>query len=311
MITLITHHDPDGDAVGAVLGIRAALDAAQIRSRAYLWGTLPRWFPAMVATIGAPPFETAGYTPIRGERVVLLDAGSTTRCGAWIGDHPPRLTLIVDHHDNPPDPADVVILDPAATSTCELVVHRCTQIARALWAPIAWNRQAASWLAVGVRTDTLDFSVPGISGETLRTAAFLTDLGAPIALIAQVIRRSVTAAQLDVACALWQERQVIGSATVIVAAAERLRAARATIGDARLVFVLAGMTQDVPLVVLLGEDPVTAQVRVSVRSVTEGPALAVARALGGGGHGAAAGAVLTGSLADARARLQAVLEAGV
>jgi len=51
-------------------------------------------------------------------------------------------------------------------------------------------------------------------------------------------------------------------------------------------------------------------VRVSIRSVTPGRALTMARAIGGGGHGEAAGAVVARPLEDVVAGLQAVLEAG-
>lgn len=309
MITVLTHERPDGDAVGAALGLVAAIRAGGGEARAYLWGAAPRWFPSLHAALGGPAYETGPYAPLDGERVALVDAGDPVRCGAAL-ETPPPLTVIVDHHNNPPAAADVVILDPQATSACDLIVQRWDDLAQALGVALSLTSQAASWLALGIRTDTLDLSVPGVDEGVLTRLGRLADAGADLARIAQVVRRSATSAHLDLQCELWLARRVVGDAALFVASADRLAAAGVSVNDAKMVLTLASLAQDVDLAVLAVEDREAGKVRVSIRSVTPGRALTMARAIGGGGHGEAAGAVVARPLEDVVAGLQAVLEAG-
>lgn len=309
MITVLTHERPDGDAVGAALGLVAAIRAGGGEARAYLWGAAPRWFPSLHAALGGPAYETGPYAPLDGERVALVDAGDPVRCGAALGT-PPPLALIVDHHDNPPAAADVVIRDPQATSACDLIVQRWDDLAQALGVALTLTPQAASWLALGIRTDTLDLSVPGVDEGVLRRLGRLADAGADLARIAQVVRRSATSAHLDLQCELWLARRVVGDAALFVASADLLAAAGVSVNDAKMVLTMASLASDVDLAVLAVEDREAGKVRVSIRSATPGRALTMARAIGGGGHGEAAGAVVARPLDDVVAGLQAVLEAG-
>ena len=77
-----------------------------------------------------------------------------------------------------------------------------------------------------------------------------------------------------------------------------------------MVLTLASLDSGIDLAVLAVEDREAGNVRVSIRSVTPGRALTMARAIGGGGHGEAAGAVVALPLDDVVAGLQAVLAAG-
>lgn len=307
---MLTHERPDGDAIGAALGLAAAIQAGGGRASVYLWGDLPRWFGALHRRLGGPEPLTGPYTPLPGARVALVDAGGPARCGAMLGAAAPPLALIVDHHDDPPAAADVVMVDPQATSACDLIVQRWDDLAQALGVRLALSPTAAAWLSVGMRTDTLDFSVSGVDGALLRRLARLADAGAPLADIAALLRRSSSAAHLDLQSALWSGRlQVAPDAVVMVAMADVLASSGVNPNDAKMVLYLAGQVQGLDLAVLVVEDAAAGVIRVSARSASAGRALAVARTLGGGGHPMAAGAVLRG--VDLAAALPRIIAAAV
>src|SRR5919204_4496880 len=94
---LVTHENPDGDALGSLLALKLALDALGKDSEMYLYGDapLPREYAFMPleGLLREPPADAA-------ERVlVALDCANEQR----LGPHPTLLersplTIDVDHH---------------------------------------------------------------------------------------------------------------------------------------------------------------------------------------------------------------------
>src|SRR5947207_1426591 len=117
---LVTHENPDGDALGSILGTHIALEQLGKDSVMYLSGTL-----------GLP--QEYGFMDLRGlrrdlpddaaERVLLaLDCANAQRTGIAPDDLQRfLLTIDVDHHHDNSRFAGLNLIVPNASSTSEIV----------------------------------------------------------------------------------------------------------------------------------------------------------------------------------------------
>lgn len=301
MISILTHTNPDGDAVGAAFFARALLAAEGCAATVYLFGDLPRWFGAAHALLGAPPFRTG---PAPAGPCWLLDAPALSRCGAGnVAEQ--DIKMLIDHH--PADPATraaaaVVVVNESATSACELLAWEARSIRG--WQP---SPDAAGWLYLGMRTDSLAFATSETSAWTHDLAAWLIHRGAPHAELAALLRRSLTRDHLAFQAAALARAAYLGDVLLLSVSASERRRYGVGENDCKMLLSIAGQLADVDLVVLAfdADDGATL---VSARSATAGRAAALACALGGGGHPRAAGARVASGLDDVVIQISGLLQ---
>jgi phosphoesterase RecJ-like protein len=82
--------------------------------------------------------------------------------------------VMIDHHQEPDDYADIMFSNPAIGSTCEFVF----QIIDAMGLAKHINQDIASCLYTGIVTDTGSFRFPSVTSATHRAVATLIDAGA-------------------------------------------------------------------------------------------------------------------------------------
>jgi len=308
---LVTHRQPDGDAIGACLGLAEALREGGARAQVFLWGPLPRWFSDLADRLGKPAWSNDPF-PVswsRSDRLILLDTSDLTHCGPDGPALDTPITMIVDHHTNTPAVAGHTIIDPHASSTCELIMRHWSAIGQILGVPLQLSPWTAAWLALGIRTDTLAFQTSTVTSDTWRCMAACADTGAPINETAQRLTRSMTSLLLDLQAAIWRDRLTVGPLVVLTAQKKTLEFFGVSPNDVKVVLGYAAMASDVDIVALIVEDAETNTYRLSVRSATPGHALALATRFGGGGHSMSAGATIPRTTSIARLRT-AVIQAG-
>jgi bifunctional oligoribonuclease and PAP phosphatase NrnA len=288
---LATHREPDGDAIGSLLGLGWLLRAQGKHV------TLACQDPAPADVTFLPGVEditTHGPDPAD-DLLVALDAGDLGRLGdlvtpaAWAAVP----SLVVDHHASNTGFGTVNVIDASAASTAELVVR----LADALGAPL--DDRVATCLLAGIVTDTIGFRTPNTTGATLAVAQRLMAAGAPLAEITQQVfyRRPLPALRL--AGRAVEHLELRGRCGVTGLSQGDLAELHAPVAEARgIASFLAGARELDVVAVLTERDDGT--VDVSLRSRPGVNLVPVAMALGGGGHPQAAGARLALSLADAQ-----------
>ncbi len=193
-ILAFCHVNPDGDAIGALLGLGDVLEALPVSS-----GAPPRRVtlacqdpaPEILRFLpGARPEDTGpggrrivNVLPpgIRPDLVISLDASDPARLGkifAGLAFSPAPL-LVIDHHITNLHFGDVNYVAPEAASTSQLVVA----LADALGVPLPST--AAVPLLVGLVTDTLGFRTSNVTAAEMACAVRLMEAGANLADIAQ------------------------------------------------------------------------------------------------------------------------------
>lgn len=294
-LLLVTHQRPDGDAVGSVLALAAALPTLGSTGHPYLD---PEHFPPPLQPFlpAATPLPAA-WTAFDG--VVCLDCANVERL-ALPGGVPlaavPLPVLNLDHHISNTAYGAVVLVDADAAATAEILANLFLDGTPAL--PAA----AATFLLLGLTQDTGCFRFTNTTPATLATAAALCRAGGDY-------RRVMDELYFSVPLAVHRLHAQVIAATHF-ACGQRLAYFFVTDDLLAQCGATAAQAEDlVDLVRTIAGVEVTCRlqqvgpdVRFSLRSRSARfPVLDLARRLGGGGHLLAAGATLAASTPAAAA----------
>lgn len=293
-VTLLSHERPDGDAIGSLLGFFVALTEAGKQAVPVLLGGVPgryRFVP------GAD--QVAKSIPEATDLVVALDAAATDRFGFELDKLPRKPDINIDHHPTNTKYAQVNLVDETAAATTEMLF----ELLPAWGYPL--NEDSATCLLVGLLTDTIGFRTSSTTARSLRVAAELVELGAPLAdCYEQALSRMSFVAAHYWGGGLGRLQKDDGLVWTSLTQEDRERVGYPGADDADLVNLLMTI-EEAKVVVLFVEQPGD-KVKISWRAEPGVNVAAVASQFGGGGHRPAAGAMIEGGLEDVQSK---VLEA--
>jgi phosphoesterase RecJ-like protein len=285
---VVTHENPDGDALGSLLATTLALRKAGKDAGMYLAGDAPlpaeyRFLDLSDLQRGAPPEDAD-------ERVLIaVDCASEQRIAPEpeVVDRAPMVIDIDHHHDNSRF-GDVNLIVPGASSTAEIVRDVMGELG------IDLTPQIAEALYVALVTDTGRFQYTNTTPKALRLAAELVEAGADVHGIFRHVYESVQFAKLKLlARALERARLFEGGRLVIsYLLKEDFTEAGAEAPYSEGIIDHLRAVEGSEAVALIREPPSGdgPARRVSLRSShDEVDVSAIARERGGGGHRQAAG----------------------
>lgn len=191
-IVCITHANPDGDALGSMLGCSAIL-RQQFPNKEFLC-VCSDPAPAPLRFLPAATAVQQDFTPLSGDLIVFLDAADPKQTDfegthAVLFDEAERQKIGIsaiklDHHPPVSDFATLNIVDATASSTAEIVLD----IADSLSFPLP--KEAATCLLTGIYTDTGSYMHSNTTSRVYRTAARLIQAGADQRAIVKNIFRT-------------------------------------------------------------------------------------------------------------------------
>ncbi len=282
-IAVIGHVRPDGDAVGSVLGLGLALLDKGKHVQMVLADGVPR---KMRHLAGADQVQKKINSEV--DLWVTLDCSDLDRVGkitteSWQPD------INIDHHVTNLNFAKLNLVDETAVATATILAESLP-----VW-DLALTNEVASALLMGLITDTLGFRTSNMTPQALRIAAELMEAGADLpALYNQsLVLRSYEALRLwggGLMSLQRRDRLVWASLTL----EDRRRAGYAGRDDADLINQLSAIRGFE--VALIFVEQSANSIKVSWRAVPGVDVAQVALQFGGGGHPAAAGAVIPGDL---------------
>ena len=178
-IVITNHVGPDGDAMGSALGLKEVLVQKGKKVSVVVPNIYPNFLKWMkgdedVVVFGDCP-EEGGEAIGHADLIIHLDYNSLSRSGEMEAvlreAKSPR--LVIDHHQQPDDFADVLYSDTSMSSTCEMVFH--------LIEAMGWddqiNKDAGNCLYTGIMTDTGNFRFSCTTPTTHRAVARLLEKG--------------------------------------------------------------------------------------------------------------------------------------
>ena len=305
-ILISGHLSPDGDSLGSMIALARLLTNAGYEAFA----------TADLNALGKPGFlEGVGdLIPIRKlkrqrkfDLFIAVDCASFERMPPEVRPVAEKLPKIcVDHHiTNDGSFADVSIVDPAASSTGEIV-----------WRIAKWNewrldRTVAEALWVALITDSGRFAYDSTKPGTLRTAGDLLKHGVRTALINDIIYGTFSTKAIGLKRLAWRSLHIWKNRRVaeVTLTRDDFRAVRGTKADAEDIIEIPRSVARNEIALFFYQIPDrTKETRCSIRTRGDWDATQLAGKFGGGGHVRAAGCTIKAPLGSAKRQMRAAVK---
>jgi phosphoesterase RecJ-like protein len=284
---LVTHENPDGDALGSLLAAKLGLDALGKDAEMYLYGDAP-----LPTEYSFMPLDglLRGSPPEIGDRVlVALDCANESRLGPDLALlEQAALKVDIDHHHDNSRFGDVNLIVADASSTAEVL----RDVLREL--DVALTPEIAEALYIALVTDTGRFQYTNTTPKALRLGAELVEAGADVHRVFQGIYESVEFAKLKLLARALDRAQVYEGGKLVVSHLVRSDFTDLNAPEAYSEGIIDYLraVEGASMAALIREPPRSdgPARRISLRSSDdELDVSAIARLSGGGGHRQAAG----------------------
>lgn len=288
-VLIFGHVNPDGDAIGSMLGLMWALRQRGATAHVSMSDSVPQSLRFLPGTA-----EVEERRPTDEDLLVILDNSDPDRIGDVCPAEvlPSYRTLNIDHHVTNERFATVNWVDARFPAVAQMILQLLPSL------DVRLDDAIATCLLTGFVTDTNAFSTPHTTPELLCDAGELMRAGASLT---DIIRQAYTARSLN-EVRLWAEilQSLSYDDGVVWTVSTPEMRARAHAGEndggGISTFLLTIREASVGAMFTLLDD---GRVKVSLRAEPHYDVAAVAAELGGGGHPAAAGVTLDTSLEEA------------
>ncbi|MGM0634962.1 MAG: DHH family phosphoesterase [Bacteroidota bacterium] len=179
-IAIITHKNPDGDALGSTLALFQVLQKLGHQTTPIVPNTYPdflSWIPGEENLFNFEKNKQECIDKINeAELIFTLDFNDFSRAGKLedVLKNASAKFAMIDHHQQPSDYAEFVYSDDQIGSTCEMIYHFMHKIDQI----DLLDADIATCIYLGIMTDTGSFRFPSTTSTTHRVVADLIDAGA-------------------------------------------------------------------------------------------------------------------------------------
>jgi phosphoesterase RecJ-like protein len=285
-LLLASHVRPDGDAVGSLLGLGLVLEAAGKAVQMVLVDGVAASFRHLEGADRIKRSFEPGF-----DTFITLDCADFRRAGGpFAALNQPNINI--DHHKTNERFGELNLIEGEEVATSAIL----TKYLPAWGYPI--TKPVAAALLTGIITDTLGFRTSNVTPEALRQVATLMESGVdmPDLYMRGLVHRSYAAARYwgrGLSKLEHRDGIVYGSLTL----EDRKLVGYSGSDDADLINVISAI-DGFKIGMIFVEQPAN-HVKISWRALQPGIDVAlVAVQFGGGGHAAAAGADVEGSLEE-------------
>jgi phosphoesterase RecJ-like protein len=282
-VLVISHVRPDGDAVGSLLGLGLILEELGKEVNLVLEDGVPIVFHHLTGHERVMKEAVGVY-----DLIIVVDSSDTDRIGSVLDEYG-EPDVNIDHHPTNTYFGSLNLVKDDAVATTEIIFD----LVKFLDYPVTLS--IAEALLTGLITDSLGFRTSNISPKALRIAADLQELGANLPELYRnaLLEKSFEAIQYwgkGLGRLVKEGRLVWTSLTL----EDRQATDYPGRDDADLINVLTRI-RDVDISLIFVEQK-GGTVKISWRAKPGYDVSQIAKRFGGGGHKAAAGAEIKGSL---------------
>ena len=196
-VVVLSHTNPDGDALGSSLAWAEALRQRGHKVTCIVPNRFPYYLEWMSGLEDMVIFkcdqeQRAAAAVAEAELIFCLDFHSLHRLDAplseLIASNTTARRILIDHHLDPPQEFDIMFSYPDASSTSYLVY----KVIEALWGAQSVTAKQAEVLYVGMMTDTGNFSFSHLTPDLYMSLAVLCATGINIPQIYNNVYNSFT-----------------------------------------------------------------------------------------------------------------------
>lgn len=296
---IVSHVNPEGDAVGSLLGATLALRSLGKDVTAYLEDPIPevyKFLPGADTVVhsleGEGPFDAT----------IAVDCGQKERLGRdFVNLDEPGVIINIDHHATNDNFGDINVVDPHASAAGEMVYDMC------LAAGVKVDPDIATNLYVAIHTDTGSFHYSSSTADSFTKAGELVRAGADPWEVSKRVYENYPARKFRLL------GMVLGTLDVMEVNGGKI----ATLTVTREMFEATGADKDLSdgfvnyargisgvEVGVLFRETGPGEYKVSMRAKGDVDVSEVAGMFGGGGHRNAAGCMLTGDLGEIKKKVE-------
>jgi phosphoesterase RecJ-like protein len=295
-LLVVTHENPDGDALGSMLGVTRALRGLGKDVAMYLSGDTP--LPGEYSFLDLSDLTRTLPDDLEQRTLVAVDCASERRIGPE-PDALARASRVVDidhHHDNTRF-GDVNLIVAEASSTAEIVRDVLARLG------VELTSEIAEPLYVGLVTDTGRFQYSNTTAKALRLGAELVEAGADVHNVFRHVYESVQFAKLKLLARALDHAELYEGGRLVISylVKDDFIAVSADEPYSEGIIDYLRAVEGSEMVALIREPPREdgPMWRISLRSShDEIDVSAIARGAGGGGHTQAAGFSWEGPLPE-------------
>lgn len=284
---IVTHVNPDGDAIGSLLGLHLALAEMGKRSRPLAGEPFPELYDFLPGR--GSVITDANRLNQPPKWIMCLDVASKERISGDISRFRDNAQLInIDHHPTNPWFGHLNLVVPGATSTAELVYKVLKEAGYRL------SPDAGKCLYTGLVTDTGCFRFSGVNSETLMMGAEMLCAGFESFEVTRHLYEEFPLRRLRLEQLLLERLEILLDGRLVLSTLyhEDFERLGAHMSESENLVNRLREFRGVEVGLLMTEMP-DKVIRMSFRSKGNVDVSSVAKSLGGGGHRHAAGAKST------------------
>ncbi|MBQ9993143.1 MAG: bifunctional oligoribonuclease/PAP phosphatase NrnA [Clostridia bacterium] len=287
-ILILCHRFPDGDTIGSAFALCRALRSIGKKVNVMCGDILPSKFSYIFR--GIEPMD------FRVKYIVAVDVADPSRLGILEKDYGSRVDLSIDHHGSNTDFAKESFVDSSAAAAGEIIFRILPLLGAELTQDIAMA------LYTAISTDTGCFRYSNVTANTHRIASKLIETGIDSYEVNRVMFETKTRARMQLERAMLDSLlyRFDDKLAIVTITEQMIRDAGASDSDIDGLSAVPRCIEGVKVGVMLRETG--NGYKISVRTVTGVNACDIC-ALLGGGHAAAAGCFVKGSLEEARDKI--------
>lgn len=287
-IVIISHKDPDGDALGSTLALKRGLETFGKQV------TLPFEPPPYLKFLAKPGELSAPLDKLPANcllAVVDVEIGERATGAPLSGA---AFTVNVDHHGTNPRTGDLSCVEPSRAASAHLVKDILDA------AGVRWTPEIATPCLTGMLTDTGNFRFVNTTPDILRAAADLLATGLDYADLTDRLQERNPNYYRMLGKVMATVSFPLGGLVAMAHMTEQMRAEVGESEDDSDDFVGVIRYAEGAVVAVFLREKGAQETKISVRTRQGVSAQAICVALGGGGHLAAAGATVQADLEETR-----------
>lgn len=290
---ILTHRRPDGDATGCAIAL--CLGLRSIGKTAWIWEN-PQFTPRYAARLAGLTTGEAGPAAT----VISVDLASESLLPLNGEQFAGKSRLSLDHHPSNTGYAAESLVQPQCAGCGELI----WDLLLAMGVTITPAMAEAVYIAIS--TDSGCFRFANTTARTFRTAAAAVEHGADIAPINRELFEIKSRGRLQLEARLMSSMEFYAEGRVAIVCLPQSWVRELDVSEDDLDSI-SGFPRSIDgvCVGVMIRDSEPGKAKMSVRTAAGYDASAICSRLGGGGHAAAAGCAIAGTLEDGK---QAILQ---
>ncbi|MGB9613500.1 MAG: DHH family phosphoesterase [Candidatus Margulisiibacteriota bacterium] len=286
---LAVHIDPDGDAVGSMLGLGMMLEKKSLYVTYYSADGVPKIYKFLP---GAEKIKSEIYPSSQFDLALVIDSSDLSRLGNKINlKQIASLIINIDHHPDNTNFGDINYI--AKTSSVAEQIYELGKYLR-----IKMDKKIAECLYVAMITDTGNYRYENTSEKTFKIAAELLRAGISTHELTTRIYDTKSMASIRIMAKALSHLKISEDHKVAWASVteEMMKEVGAKGEDLIGIVDQIRALDGVEVAILFRQDK--NKVKINFRSKTKVNVSELAKHFGGGGHHKAAGAIIEGAIED-------------